>query len=270
MNLEQIVKALNDCLPSENRPIHLHEPCFSGKEWEYTKACLDEGMVSSVGSQVDRFERLLEEYTGASHAVAAGDEDQNDSRSRTAADNVEVRRNPNTQNEARVNRTHAKERDRVSTDADGGDENHRNHRKVETSASKAVAAANEDQKDSRSRPAADNVDVHRNPNNQTEARVTKSQNKIQLARTRSTGRDRVSKDADGGDEGQVEDSPGTGVQRPRTLDKRELDVNRWSNSQSMGLICGWSCDDVNLSTLGGEGVVVWRERDKSVECQIFT
>jgi perosamine synthetase len=70
MNLEQIVKALNDCLPSKNRPIHLHVPCFSGKEWEYTKACLDERMVSSVGSQVDRFERLLEEYTGASHVVA--------------------------------------------------------------------------------------------------------------------------------------------------------------------------------------------------------
>jgi perosamine synthetase len=70
MNLEQIVKALNECLPGENRPIHLHEPCFSGKEWEYTKACLDEGMVSSVGSQVDSFERLLEEYTGASHAIA--------------------------------------------------------------------------------------------------------------------------------------------------------------------------------------------------------
>ena len=206
----------------------------------------------------------------ASQAVTADDEDLFDSRSSTAADDVDVRRNPNTQNEARVNRTHAKERDRVSTDADGGDENHRNHRKVETSASKAVAAADEDQKDSRSRPAADNVDVHRNPNNQTEARVTKSQNKIQLVRTRSTGRDRVSKDADGGNEDQVEDSPSTGVHRPRTLDKRKLDVNRWSNSQSMRLICGWSCDDVNLSTLGGEGVVVWRERDKSVECQIFT
>lgn len=32
----------------------------------------------------------------------------------------------------------------------------------------------------------------------------------------------------------------------------------------------WSCDDVNLSTLGGGGVVAWRERDKSVDCQIFT
>ena len=32
----------------------------------------------------------------------------------------------------------------------------------------------------------------------------------------------------------------------------------------------FSCDDVNLSTLGGEGVVAWRERDKSVDCQIFT
>jgi perosamine synthetase len=70
MNLDQIVKALNDCIPYENRPIHLHEPCFAGKEWDYTKQCLDEGMVSSMGSKVDHFERLLEEYTGASHAIA--------------------------------------------------------------------------------------------------------------------------------------------------------------------------------------------------------
>ena len=65
----------------------------------------------------------------------------------------------------------------------------------------------------------------------------------------------ITKDADGGDEDQIEDRPRTGVHRPRTLDKRKLDVNRWRNSQSMRLICGWSCDDVNLSTLGGEGVV---------------
>ena len=96
-------------------------------------------------------------------------------------------------------------------------------------------------------------------NNQNEARVTTNQNKLQLVRTRGTGRDRsrVSKDADGGDEDQIADSPGTGVHRPRTLDKRKLDGNRWSNSQSMRLMCGWSCDDVNLSTLGGEVVVAW-------------
>ena len=70
MNLEQIVTALNDCIPHENRPIHLHEPCFTGKEWDYTKQCLDEGMVSSVGSKVDDFERLLEQYTGVAHAIA--------------------------------------------------------------------------------------------------------------------------------------------------------------------------------------------------------
>ena len=70
MNLEQIVKILNDCIPHNNRPIHLHEPCFTGKEWEYTKQCLDKGMVSILGSKVDDFERLLEEYTGSSHAIA--------------------------------------------------------------------------------------------------------------------------------------------------------------------------------------------------------
>ena len=95
--------------------------------------------------------------------------------------------------------------------------------KAGTSASQAVAAGDEDQNDSRSRTAADDVVVHRNPNNQNEARVTTNQKKIQLVRTRAEGRDRVSKDADGGDEDQIEDSPGTGVHRPRTLDKRKVD-----------------------------------------------
>ena len=117
--------------------------------------------------------------------MAAADEDQKDSRSRPAADNVDVHRSTNNQTEARVTksqnkiqlvRTRSTGRDRVSKDADGGDEDHRT--KVGTSVSQAVAADDEDQIDSRSRTAADDVDVHRNPNNQNEARVTTNQNKL--------------------------------------------------------------------------------------------
>ncbi|MBM9547651.1 LegC family aminotransferase [Leptospira sp. 201903074] len=48
----------------------LHEPEFSGNEWNYLKECLDTGFVSSVGKFVDRFERELASYTGSKYAVA--------------------------------------------------------------------------------------------------------------------------------------------------------------------------------------------------------
>lgn len=50
--------------------IGLHEPEFAGNEWEYVKACIDTGWVSSVGEYVDEFERRLAETTGAGYAVA--------------------------------------------------------------------------------------------------------------------------------------------------------------------------------------------------------
>jgi perosamine synthetase len=48
----------------------LHEPTFGGREWEYVKECIDSGWVSSVGSFVDRFERMVAEAAGTDHAVA--------------------------------------------------------------------------------------------------------------------------------------------------------------------------------------------------------
>jgi perosamine synthetase len=51
-------------------PKALHEPTFSGTEWEYVKECLDSTFVSSVGKFVNRFEDNLAEYTGAKYAVA--------------------------------------------------------------------------------------------------------------------------------------------------------------------------------------------------------
>ena len=51
-------------------PLALHEPEFAGREWVYTKECLDTGWVSSVGKFVDEFELRLAQYTGARFAIA--------------------------------------------------------------------------------------------------------------------------------------------------------------------------------------------------------
>lgn len=65
---DRIVDALRELLGPG--PVPLHEPRFAGREWEYTKTCLDSTFVSSVGKFVDRFESDICEFTGAAHAVA--------------------------------------------------------------------------------------------------------------------------------------------------------------------------------------------------------
>jgi perosamine synthetase len=65
---QQIVSAIHSVVGPG--PVALHEPSFNGNEWKYLKECLDSTFVSSVGQFVDRFERDLEAYTGAKHAVA--------------------------------------------------------------------------------------------------------------------------------------------------------------------------------------------------------
>nr|WP_249816587.1 MULTISPECIES: LegC family aminotransferase [unclassified Bradyrhizobium] len=48
----------------------MHEPVFAGNEIAYLEECIKSTFVSSVGPFVDRFERMLEEVTGAKRAVA--------------------------------------------------------------------------------------------------------------------------------------------------------------------------------------------------------
>jgi len=50
--------------------IPLIVPELCGNEWEYVKECLDTNWVSSVGSYVDRFEKLTAERVGTKYAVA--------------------------------------------------------------------------------------------------------------------------------------------------------------------------------------------------------
>jgi len=70
LNPAKITAILKEVLHSGGEPIPLHEPCFTGHEWEYLKDCLDSGYVSSVGQYVVKFEKALARFTGAKHAVA--------------------------------------------------------------------------------------------------------------------------------------------------------------------------------------------------------
>jgi len=67
---QELLAALRKVLPDKTRIYPLHEPVFGGREWENVKVCIDTGMVSSVGTYVNKFEKMLEDYTGAKHAVA--------------------------------------------------------------------------------------------------------------------------------------------------------------------------------------------------------
>ena len=64
----QVTEAIRSVVGSG--PKALHEPTFSGNEWDYLKECLDSTFVSSVGKFIDRFEHDIAQYTGANYAVA--------------------------------------------------------------------------------------------------------------------------------------------------------------------------------------------------------
>lgn len=65
---DQIVASIRTVVGAKT--VALHEPSFTGNEWQYLKECLDSTFVSSVGKFVDRFEVDLAAITGAKHAVA--------------------------------------------------------------------------------------------------------------------------------------------------------------------------------------------------------
>ena len=50
--------------------ILLSGPNISGNEWKYVKECLDTAWVSSVGSYVNQFERMVADFAGATYGVA--------------------------------------------------------------------------------------------------------------------------------------------------------------------------------------------------------
>lgn len=54
---------------NEGEKVMLHAPVFVGNEKKYLEECIDSTFVSSVGQFVDRFEKDMEDFTGASRAV---------------------------------------------------------------------------------------------------------------------------------------------------------------------------------------------------------
>lgn len=67
-DIQQTINTIRALLPAQSF-IPLHEPEFSGNDWDYVKECLDTGWVSSVGKFVDLMEQRLAEFTGAKRAV---------------------------------------------------------------------------------------------------------------------------------------------------------------------------------------------------------
>ncbi len=66
---EQIIKFIRNVYGTD-RDIPLHEPRFIGNEKRYVNDCIDSTFISSVGEYVNRFEKMICEYTGAKYAVA--------------------------------------------------------------------------------------------------------------------------------------------------------------------------------------------------------
>lgn len=66
---EDFVRFVRD-LYSTDDFIPLHQPLFIGNEKKYLLDTIDSTFVSSVGSFVDEFEKVVADYTGAKHAIA--------------------------------------------------------------------------------------------------------------------------------------------------------------------------------------------------------
>ena len=69
-DVQRIVAAVRRAVGTPNGTLALHEPVFAGNEIAYLEECIKSTFVSSVGKFVDRFERMLEEVTGARRAIA--------------------------------------------------------------------------------------------------------------------------------------------------------------------------------------------------------
>ncbi|MDO5571744.1 MAG: LegC family aminotransferase [Bacteroidales bacterium] len=64
----KVVNFIHELFQSEEF-IPLHAPLFIGNEKKYLNDCIDTTFVSSVGAYVDRFEKDIANYTGATKAV---------------------------------------------------------------------------------------------------------------------------------------------------------------------------------------------------------
>jgi aminotransferase in exopolysaccharide biosynthesis len=66
----EVIDFIRKIYNKPDTPIQLHAPVFLGNEKKYVNDCIDTTYVSSVGKYVDRFERMIAEYTGSARAAA--------------------------------------------------------------------------------------------------------------------------------------------------------------------------------------------------------
>jgi perosamine synthetase len=69
-NFQEIVDFIRGYYNKPEGLIGLHEPIFVGNERNYVMDSIDSTFVSSVGQYVNRLESMMQDYTGASMAVA--------------------------------------------------------------------------------------------------------------------------------------------------------------------------------------------------------
>ena len=70
INNSEIVSFIREIYnTSSNEIVSLHEPRFISDEKELLNNCIDSTYVSTVGEYVSEFEKILQDFTGAKHAI---------------------------------------------------------------------------------------------------------------------------------------------------------------------------------------------------------
>jgi perosamine synthetase len=65
LDVQAVLKAVDDVLLSATRPVALHEPRLGARERELVLDCIDTNWVSSAGKYVTQFEQMVAAATGA-------------------------------------------------------------------------------------------------------------------------------------------------------------------------------------------------------------
>ena len=66
---KEISNAISTIYKSNKKPIHLHKPVLTNKEKKILNKVIDSSYVSSVGPFVRKFEKKIESFTKAKHAI---------------------------------------------------------------------------------------------------------------------------------------------------------------------------------------------------------
>ena len=64
------IEVLDKMFGNFKKPIELHEPLLNAKENKYVTECINSSYVSSIGKYVNKFEKLISEFTGSAYTIA--------------------------------------------------------------------------------------------------------------------------------------------------------------------------------------------------------